>query len=316
MFSKKVASRESGILLYGITPPKAHHKKEKIEEITVDRINLLQSLELDGLVIYDLQDESSRTKDERPFPFYCTLDPFLYATQYLHQLNLQKIIYRSVGKYGKNELKEWVETNEFPTVFVGSPSREQPVNIKLPEAYNIWNNNTHKGILGGVTIPERHILHENEHLRILHKMEDGCSFFISQCVFNVECVKNVLSELYYHCQKNQIACPTIIFTLTTCGSIKTLEFLNWLGIHLPSWLKNELYHSHDILAKSIDLSLEIAEGIIRFCMSKDIPCGLNIESVSLNKEEIAASEYLLKHADLLLQSVGLRKKQLSDIIVS
>ena len=100
--------------------------------------------------------------------------------------------------------------------------------------------------------------------------------------------------------------PTMIFTLTTCGSVKTIDFMSWLGIHLPIWLKNELTNCQDILSRSVDLCVEIAEEIIEFCLAKSIPFGFNIESVSIRKDEIEASLYLLNKVDKLLRSNGLR----------
>jgi hypothetical protein len=107
----------------------------------------------------------------------------------------------------------------------------------------------------------------------------------------------------------------MIFTLTTCGSKKTLDFMDWLGIHLPIWLRNELFHSQDILNKSLELSFTIAKEITDFCMAKKIPFGMNIESVSIRKEEIEASEVLLKRVDRLFQKKGLRIKAPNPLLV-
>lgn len=307
MFEQKIKNKESGILLYGITPPKAHNTGEKILDISQKTIARVQKLGIDGLVIYDLQDESARNPEERPFPFFQTLDADLYNADYLLGLNIPKIIYRSVGKYSKETLISRIAGCSEPTVFVGVPSSAASVTLKLSDAYSIWNRNNKNGCLGGVTIPERH--HAHEHLRIINKMNQGCSFFISQCVYNVEIVKNMLSDLFFHCSKAGIPVPTIIFTLTTCGSEKTLDFLSWLGINVPQWLKNELHHCDDMLTKSVDLSLEIANEIKQFCEAKAIPYGFNIESVSIRKVEIEASEYLLEGVKKLLSNEVPVKKE-------
>ena len=315
MFSEKVIKRESGILLYGITPPKAKTSEERIQEISQKTIDRVKTLNVDALVVYDLQDESSRNSNERPFPFFPTLEADFFVSQYLNTLSIPKIIYRSVGKCSKEELISKIENTPHPTVFVGAPSALNHTHIKLPEAYNIWKELKCNNLLGGVAIPERHFKQE-EHLRILSKMNNGCSFFITQCVYNIELVKNMLSDLYYHCLQNNIQLPTLIFTLTTCGSIKTLRFLDWLGIHVPTWLQNELYHCEDILGKSIDLNLEIAREIISFCASKKIPFGFNIESVSINKAEIEASEILLvKVAEMLKPHRKVRELSFADSTV-
>jgi hypothetical protein len=86
MFFNRIKKRESGILLYGITPPKAKTAWDKIGEIAEKTLNTLCSQDIDALVVYDVQDESARTTEERPFPFSSSLDPFHYASQYLQEI--------------------------------------------------------------------------------------------------------------------------------------------------------------------------------------------------------------------------------------
>src|SRR6267142_400813 len=108
MFFTRIKRRESGVLLYGITPPKAQTSAEKIIEIAQKTLHTLCSLDIDALVVYDVQDESARTTEERPFPFASALDPFEYASQYLQPLAIPKIIYRSAGGFTKDELSHWL----------------------------------------------------------------------------------------------------------------------------------------------------------------------------------------------------------------
>jgi hypothetical protein len=80
-----------------------------------------------------------------------------------------------------------------------------------------------------------------------------------------------------------------ILSFSPCGSLKTMEFMQWLGISFPRWLENELRHSPDILGKSVDLAGKVFEDILAFAADKRIPIGINVESVSIRKEEIDAS---------------------------
>jgi len=55
--------------------------------------------------------------------------------------------------------------------------------------------------------------------------------------------KYLLSDYYYYYYysiENNRAIAPIIFTLTPCGSLKSLEFMKWLGIDIPKWLSNDL----------------------------------------------------------------------------
>ena len=310
MFTSKIQQRQSGILLYGITPPKANNTPEKIDEITKRTISRIEKLDIDGLVIYDLQDEATRNPEERPFPFFQTIDAFTYANEWFKDLELSKVVYCSVGKLTEQELTSQIKrgSEKNATVFVGAPSKDHHVHLSLDKAYKIWNESQGVSLLGAVAIPERHYVKKNEHIRISNKMNSGCSFFITQCVYNIEYVKNLVSDVYFSALKSDTPVPTLIFTLTPCGSVKTLKFLDWLGIHVPEWLSNELTNCNDILSKSVDLCIKIAREIIDFCLEKNIPFGLNIESVSIRKEEIEASALLLNSVAAILEEKGVRAK--------
>ena len=303
MLKDKIVNKESGILLYGLTPPKQNTEEEKIKLIASKQINRLKNLDIDGLVLYDIQDESSRTDAPRPFPFLQTLDPDYYSNKYLSELKVPKIIYKSVGKYKVDEFKNWINKNEANidcSVFVGSPSKNQYSSLSLNDAYKINKESNSSILLGGVTIPERHYKKGDEHLRILDKIDKGCCFFISQCVYNINNTKDFLSDYYYASIDNNRDLYPIIFTLTPCGSLKTLSFMQWLGIDIPKWLINDLKHSKDILSKSVDISKKIAIEILDYCQGKSIPVGFNIESVAIRKEEIESSIELLKSVRLLM----------------
>ncbi len=48
-------------------------------------------MEIDGLIVYDIQDEAGRTADPRPFPFLPTVDPAVYAYDYLAASHIPKL---------------------------------------------------------------------------------------------------------------------------------------------------------------------------------------------------------------------------------
>lgn len=298
------------MLIYGITPPKAETTSERVAEIAQKTIERLYSLDIDALVVYDVQDESARTTEERPFPFLNALDPLEFASRHLGALKIPKIIYRPAGKFSGEELTAWLEElhqNKFYPVFVGVPSPDFPVKTSLPDAYKIWSRHADTSVIGAVTIPERHSVLKDEDVRMLDKMSCGVSYFISQCVFNIGYAKQVIEDLTNTCSKQDIKFPTVIFTLTACGSEKTLRFMEWLGIHVPDQLKEDLKASGNILEKSVKVCLDIASELTAFCMDRNIPFGFNIESVAIRKEEIEASIYMANEIGQMLKNKGLRK---------
>ena len=315
MFLNKIKSGQSGILLYGITPPKSETSPDKIAEIAEKTMSRLIPLDFDALVVYDVQDESARTPEERPFPFLKALDPFVFASEYLTALKVPKIIYRPAGKFSKEELADWLDgllKNNFYPVFVGVPAPDFPVKTSLPEAYKIWSKNESDSVIGAVTIPERHVVLNDEDKRVLDKIGHGVSYFISQCVFNVTYAKQLLEDLSTSCKKENIKFPTVIFTLAACGSVKTLNFMEWLGIHIPDELKEALRNSENILDKSVKICVDIASELTDFCGERSLPFGFNIESVAIRKEEIEASIYMLNTIAEMLDKKAVRKMKVAS----
>ena len=309
MFLTRIKRRESGILLYGITPPKAKSTPDKVTETAERTVATLCGLDIDALVVYDVQDEAARTSEERPFPFSSSLDPFEYSSQYLQKLPVPKIIYRPAGNFTAPELTEWLcglKSHGFFPIFVGLPSPDHVVKTSLREAYNLWREHYGDSVIGAVTIPERHAVLKDEDVRILDKVDSGVSFFISQCIFNVEFTKKTLDDLVLACEKNGREVPTIIFTLTICGSPKTLDFMEWLGIHIPEAIKEELKLSTNAVVRSVEIASAIAKDLIGYCMERRVPFGFNVESVATRKEEVDASLELLSTITSLLKLHGLR----------
>jgi hypothetical protein len=292
----RIRNRESGIVLYGIVPPKASTDADQLDEIAQRHRDRIRDLPIDGLILYDLQDEQSRTATERPFPFLETIDAFEYSHGYLGDLDVPRIIYRAVGKYSAQQLEDFhakCDAQRELTVYVGAASAGDQVAMSMAGAYEHRATLTDPLPLGGVVIPERHQTKGNEHLRVLDKMERGCEFFVSQGVYDLDASRNFLSDYFYECQRREIEPVPILFTVTPCGSQKTMAFMKWLGISIPRWLENELAHSSDILTQSVDVSEYNYRALQDFAALKGMPIGCNVESVAVRKAEVEASVELL-----------------------
>ena len=88
MFISKIRKKESGILLYGITPPKEHTPAERVAAIADRVVGTLSECDIDALVVYDVQHESASASQERPFPVAGALDPFHFSPEDLHRLEV------------------------------------------------------------------------------------------------------------------------------------------------------------------------------------------------------------------------------------
>ena len=303
MLKDKIINREAGIVLYGMTPPKENTDIEKVREIASKHMSRIQSLDIDGVVLYDIQDESARNDEERPFPFLPTFEPQKYSGDFLSDLDLPKVLFQVVGKHNEASLKNWMQNNIKNGdlgVFIGNSSSDQTTDITMDKAYYLRKEFASDMLVGGVAIPERHYAKKDEHLRMTAKINQGVSFFTTQAVYNVEASKNMLSEYYYHAKANNHPLVPIMMTFSPCGSKKTMEFMKWLGIHFPKWLKNDLSNSEDILGASIETCVRTFTELVDFSLKKGIPIGANIESVSIRKDEIDASVELLENVKDIL----------------
>jgi len=305
MLTDKIRKRETGILLYGITPPKAKHTEDEIAIIAKKHVERISQLNIDGLVLYDIQDESDRTDEKRPFPFIKTINPCEYSKKYLQDLKTPRIVYRAVGNYNPERFTAWLEEtkqSQVHSVFVGAASHEQQNNITLKEAYALKKDVNDNLCLGGIAIPERHTKKEDEHLRAFSKIDNSCEYLITQCVYNVEAAKIFLTDYARYAKENNKQMVPVIFTLTPCGSAKTLDFMKWLGINIPNYLEEDLKESGDILEDSVKLSRDIFEELYIFGQKRGIPIGCNVESVAIRKDEIEASVELLNEVREIIKN--------------
>jgi hypothetical protein len=287
-----IAAGSGEFLLFAVTPPRLTTSAQEAAEIARVTLERLGSLAIDGLVLYDIDDESDRNPDERPFPFLPTMDPADYLARDLAQLEVPAIVYRAVGKYREEQFRSWLEEQDPSnalTVFVGSSSRDKSVHTSLARAYELREQVRPALPLGGVAIAERHARTGDEHLRLIAKQAAGCSFFITQIVYDVNAAKDLISDYHHECVAQDLEPVPIVFSFSVCGSLKTLEFLRWLGVTVPRWIENELRHADDTLEASYEQAVGTALDLIAFCRRLGVPFGLNVESVSIRKVEIEAS---------------------------
>lgn len=311
--------RRSGVLLYGLTPPKSRESPEKIEEISRRRVERLRSAPVDGILLYDIQDEPGRSGSDRPFPFLPTLEPVAYRRDYLGDLALPAVHYQCVGKYDPHTLRQRLAGLEGEcVVFVGGASRHGAGKCGLEEAYAL-SRAYPEACVGGVTLPERHVKRGDEPERLLARQAQGAAFFVSQFIFDLEKAKNLASDYYYRCRRAgaEQAMAPLVFTFTPCGSAETLRLIEWLGVSVPPWVRNEILQGPEVSAPdggvlpsalelSLDFCVEALRDIARFCLAKGIPFGCNIESVSIRKDEVLASFELVRRADEALRALGVR----------
>ena len=289
---QRIANQQGGFVLFGLTPPRRTTPSDEVQGIADATLDRLRSVDVDGLVLYDIDDESDRNPGPRPFPYLPTMDPADFYQHHLGKWDKPVVVYRSVGKYSEEGISDWLlaqDPQRVLSVFVGAPTRERSVLTDLRSAQALWRTTRPEVLLGGVAIPERHANGSEEHLRLIAKQANGCAFFVSQVVYDINASKDLVSDYFYTGTERGLAPIPFVFTLSVCGSLRTLEFLQWLGVDVPRWMQNDLKNAEDSLAASYDHCLATAGELAEFCTRLGMPFGFNVESVSNRREEIEAS---------------------------
>ena len=288
-----------GVYFIGTTPPKQDTDLELVAGIADKLLGRLAEIDYDGLIVYDIQDETSRTDKPRPFPFKYTHDSRLYSKIIHDKVGKPVITYKSVSQRDAADFSSWLSDawHQFSVrdiVLVGSPSSEGEIKLPLADAYKALASHPQDFHLGGVTIAERHVAKGDEHLRLCHKQEQGCEFFISQAVYNAQATIDLLTRYANECKQQGVQPKRIILTFSPCGSAKTLEFIEWLGISVPEATSLRILGSENPLKESLQISRNNFEQILQAVLPLNIPLGLNIESLTNRKEEIDAAILLFK----------------------
>lgn len=292
-------------LLFGITPPKASAGPDDLARIAEATLGRLDVVRPDGLALYDIADEQDRNPDQRPFPFQATHDPAAYLREHLGGWGEDAVVYRAVGKYTEDELAAWVRdqpVDRVATVLVGASSSAQPAATSLARAYEVRSDVRPELLTGAVVIPERHVRRGDEHLRMLRKQESGVSFFVSQILFDTNAAKDLVADYRDECDARGVEPVPLVLTHSICGSVRTLEFLQWLGVQVPRWAQRDLRRAEDTLEASAEQARAFAADLVRYCRKVGVPVGLNVESVSTRRVEIEAAVDLARDLRAVLDA--------------
>jgi hypothetical protein len=275
------------VLLYGTTPPRLGTSPENVALAAEKLATRLANLPLDGVVLYDIQDETGRTELPRPFPFVSTIDPREYAKRF----RLPAIVYKALGMMEERDWRAWLQDSKNNIRFlsvVGRPASGKRYPLPLSRAIRIAAN-TGDFVVGGVVIAERHDAERSEAARLLAKGIEGCGYFISQTVYQAAPTQRLLADYLRDCRGAGLAPQRIILTFAPCGREKTLAFLRWLGVNVPADTERAIFGAADPLARSIQVCRDNLRRILDGAYASHIPLGVNVESVSINRDEIDAS---------------------------
>jgi len=289
----RLADRRAPVFLYGTTPPRSGATPAQVNDAADKLAARVQPLALDGVVVYDIQDESGRTSQPRPFPFIGTVDPRRYATLLRERTGLTPITYKALGAMEEAAWQAWLVESAQADLrvvsVVGRPTSGVRYPLALARAVRLAAEHPARFTIGGVAIAERHTEERSESARLLAKAVEGCTYFISQTVYQAAPTQRLLRDYLRDCRGAGIAPRRIVLTFAPCGREKTLAFVRWLGVNVAPETERAILDAGNPLAKSIEICRDNLRRILEQPYAADIPLGVNVESVSINRDEIDAS---------------------------
>lgn len=294
MLSEKLQDPRQAVLLYGTTPPRAGSTEEQVAAAAEKLALRLEPLPLDGVVVYDIQDETGRTATPRPFAFTGTVDPRGYSRRLSMRTGLPAVTYKCVGALDEAGWQQWLTeaARDYGVRFlsiVGRPTSGVAYPLSLSRAIRLAAAHPAGFELGGVVIAERHTGERSESARMLAKSIEGCSYFISQTVYSAEATIRLLADYARDCRGAGVKPRRVVLSFSPAGREKTLAFLKWLGVNVPETTAAAILGAANPLAKSIAVCRDNLARILAQPYAREIPLGISVESVSINRDEIDAS---------------------------
>jgi hypothetical protein len=296
------------VYLYGTTPPRSGTTDDGVRAVADKLAVRLRDLPVDAVVVYDIQDESGRTQLARPFTFTRTIDPRRYALVIAARAATPTITYKGLGDIDEAGWLAWLD--ETATVYgagclsvVGRPTSGIGYSLTLSTAIRIAAAHPAGFTVGGVAIAERHTDVRSESARMIAKSVAGCSYFISQTVYHADATERLLEDYARDCREAGVAPRRVVLTFAPAGREKTIAFLKWLGVRVP--FEAEILAAANPIARSIEICRDNLRRILDRDYAREIPLGINVESVSINREEIDASVELFGALrGVMLESLG------------
>ena len=285
------------VSLYGTTPPRLGSTREQVANAVEKLGERLRGLPVDGVVVYDIQDESGRTEAARPFPFAGTVDPREYSSLLRSKTGLTPIVYKALGTIDENAWQAWLVQSAQADLrllsIVGRPTSGVRYPLKLARAVRLAAEHPARFTVGGVVIAERHDDSRSEAARLLAKAVEGCSYFISQAVYHAPPTQRLLRDYLRDCRGAGVEPRRVVLTFAPCGREKTLAFMRWLGVNIAPETARAILGAADPIARSIGICRDNLRAILDQPYASHIPLGVNVESVSINRDEIDASVELV-----------------------
>jgi hypothetical protein len=309
VLGNRLSARSGVVRLFATTPPPAHFP----EEASADAIRRLAALvhrtSPDGIVVYDLQDESARNPAPRPYPFIPRQDAGAHAGELRRACEVYVACFKAIGAVDEGAWRRWLDRTAAEGIRLLVPVG-RPVSVAPPGAIDILRSialiEEHSAGLtpGSVVIAERDGADGAELRRMLLKQAAGSAWFVSQTVYDAPRTIRLLGRYARECRARGIPSRRVVLSFAPCGGERTLDFMQWLGIAVPAEIRARLSTSRTPLSDSIRLCRSNFRRIAECAAEERLPIGFCVESLSNSPAQVEASVDLFAALDAELAGCG------------
>jgi 5,10-methylenetetrahydrofolate reductase len=303
--------------LFGCTPPREGTDTEKALQSCQKFTNRSAAIANDGFIVYDIQDEAGRTEIPRPFPFRKTLDPSTYAAMFAPQSGKSCVVYHCAVQESEDDYRKWLHRavtvdGHDSFVLVGAATSKPGTPYKgmtLKDSAKILTDYSANIKFGCVAIAERHSEAKGfkEHLNMMRKQTYGAEFFITQGIYDSSAVIKLINDYGNLCQSLDVKPKKVILTFAPCGREKTMTFIKWLGMKVPVEVEAQIFSKKHVGEKlpegerdlgpvneSCAILANVFQAVLEGTHQSGVPLGVNVESLSIFREEIDAAHTLFQ----------------------
>lgn len=295
-------------LLFELVPPEKGKKEKRLKQHTAYLEKLLKEIEVDAFNIPEIQDESPKSdKGKRLSPYKKRVKPRNYAKALSERFDAEFVINRVAVKHAHQKQEKWMlETYhdfgikniiivggessriqyEGPSVSTGNKIAKRYLN-QGKFKYNEGEVSPTDFTIGNICIPTRRRNDFDEPERMYHKLRSGADFFTSQIVAEPESPISLMKDLSELLQEEEIDPPMIFWSFSPISSETDVNFLRWLGVHIPEKTENLILGRSNPAAVSADVMQNVWEKMLDFNQQLPVsfPMGLNISVMGLRNFE-------------------------------
>ncbi|HXQ49202.1 MAG TPA: hypothetical protein VN842_05460 [Thermoplasmata archaeon] len=273
----------------------AHRIAERVDETARLLLNVPR---VDAVYVPELVEENHEGR-----PRYRSYDPGEYVIHVTSRTGHPGIVTKVVAHVESlSALRDWAERSVRRgvrnVVLVGGSSTRIPYPgppVEEADRQVVPIMEAQGGVVGNIAIPHR----AEEASRMVRKTRAGAVFLTTQLLFEAQGIIDAIHDYGRLCREGGVAPATVILSFAPLGDEDDIEFVRWLGAHLPEEVEQALLQDEQALSRrTVELALSVWTEVVAATASAGVPLGVSVEQVSA-RHFVSARDLLTAFGGLL-----------------